>query len=233
MRRVYALILIMLKLLQKHYQKRYHGVYQHAKKLFVFDLALLFLAMTMLGASIFFFLWKPSLTGLVDMSISLGGARIKSGEEVHLTIDYANKSKFQLNNVSLGLRLPGGFIINRGKTTKAVFSDDSTFSSLKEIKAGATGQVEVYGWFWSEPGKEARFIANLSYQPENSSKREQKLSSFVANLSDSILTGQLVMATSTLSNTHLAFTYTLKNSGNRTLNNISVVNNWNAELQTK
>lgn len=220
----------MFKFLQNHYHKNYHSIYQHAKKLFAFDLALLFLAVVMLGSSIFLFLWKPSLAGQIDLSISLGSERIKSGDEIHLTVDYANKSKFKLNDVSLGLRLPEGFIINRTKTSKNTFSDDSTFASLKEIRAGATGQTEIYGWFWSEPNKEARFIANLSYQPENNTGREQKLSAFVANLSDSVLTGQLNISTTTLPNFPLKFTYTLKNSSNREINNISIANNWSANV---
>ncbi len=220
----------MIKLLKNHYHKNYHGIYQHAKKLFVFDLALLLLAFAMLVVSVFLFLWKPSLADQIDMSISLGGERIKSGEEIHLTIDYTNKSKYKLNDVSLGLHLPEGFIIDRNKTAPDVFSENSTFISLKELKAGATGQADVYGWFWSEPNKDTQFIANLSYQPENNNMREQKLASFVARLPDSILTGQLNISSSTLPNVPLKFTYTLTNSGDRTISNISVTNNWNANV---
>lgn len=223
----------MIKLLRNHYHKRYHGIYQHAKKLFVFDLGLLLLALLMLGSSIFLFFWKPGIAGLIDMSISLGNGRLKSGDEIRLTIDYANKSKFKLNNVSLGLHLPEGFIINRNKTPKEIFSNDSTFASIKEINAGATGQTEIYGWFWSEPNKETKFTANLSYQPENNSNREQKLSSFVARLSDSVITGQLDMPDSTLPNTPLKFTYTLKNSSNREINNISIFFDSSANLNNE
>lgn len=220
----------MIKLLKKHYHQNYHGIYQHAKKLFVFDLALLLLAFVMLGTSAFLFFWKPSLTDQIDVSISLGNNRIKIGDEIHLTLDYANKSKFKLNDVSLGLRLPEGFIVNRNKTATNSFSENSTFVSLKELKAGATGQVSIYGWFWNEPNKEVRFIANLSYQPENNTIREQKLSSFLARLPDSILTGQLTISSSTFPNSLLKFTYTLKNSSDRELNNISIINNWNATI---
>ena len=223
----------MFKFLRKHYHKKYHGIYQHAKKLFVFDLALLLFAFVILGAGIFLFLWKPSLAGQIDLSISLGNARLKSGGEIHLTIDYANKSKLKLNNVSLGLRLPEGFVIDRNKTAESVFADDSTFASLKEIKAGAAGKTEIYGWFWSEPNKEARFIANLSYQPENNKNREQKVSSFVANIPDSVLTGQLDMPDSTIPNSQIKFTYTLKNSSAREINNIYIVNSWNANVMNE
>ena len=38
----------MYTFLKNHYHTRYHGVYQHAKKLFIFDLALLGLALVMM-----------------------------------------------------------------------------------------------------------------------------------------------------------------------------------------
>ena len=216
----------MIKFLKKHYHKNYRRNYTHAKKLFVFDLILLFTAILMLGASVFLFLWKPSLTEQIDLSVSLGEARIKSGEEVRLTINYANNSKYALGSVSLGMRLPEGFVINRDKTATNVFSDNSIFSSIAKIAPGAIGQAEIYGWFWSEPNKEAKFTANLSYQPANKDTREQKLASLMATLPDSILSGQLFMATATLPNFPLKFTYVLQNSGAKTIDNVSVASNW-------
>ena len=216
----------MFKFLHQHYHKQYHGIYQHAKKLFAFDLALLFVALAMLASSLFFFFWKPGLAGQIDLSISLGNARIKSGEEIRLTVGYVNRSKYTLQSVSLGLRLPEGFVITRDKTATSIFSDDSIFSSITTIAAGASGQTEVYGSFWSEPNKDARFVANLSYQPGNRSNREQKLALLTANISDSVLVGELFMATSTLPNFPLNFTYTLKNSGTQTIRHVSVASNW-------
>jgi hypothetical protein len=212
----------MYNFLKNHYRKRYHGVYQHAKKLFAFDLILLFLAIAMMVSSIFLFFWKPSLAGLIDISLSLGTERVKSGEMVHLTIDYTNNSKQTLRDVSLGLRLPEGFIIDRAQTPKEVFSDNSIFTAIKEISAGASGQADLYGQFWIEPKKENRFIANLSYRPDNKNSREQKLSSLISTISDSVLTGHLTMPSSTFSNSLIKFTYTLQNSGGSQVNNISL-----------
>ena len=202
-------------------------------------MALLFVALAMLAGSLFFFFWKPGLTDQIDLSISLGEARIKSGEEVRLTINYTNRSKYNLQSVSLGLRLPDGFVINRDKTAKKIFSDESILSSITSIAPGASGQTEIYGSFWDEQNKDIRFVANLSYQPENNpdarsglrperrkNNREQKLASLIANISDSVLVGELFMATSTLPNFPLNFTYTLKNSGAQTIRHVSVASNW-------
>ena len=214
--------LYMYTFLKNHYHKRYHGVYQHAKKLFIFDLALLALATLMMASSVFLFFWKPTLTALIDVSISLGTDRIKSGEPVHLTVDYTNHSKHNLKDVSLGLRLPKGFIIDRTQTPVEIFSNESIFSSVKEIAAGASGQVDIYGQFWTEPKAEVHFIANLSYRPENKKGREQKLSSLVSSIFSSVLTDKFEAPPTAFANTVIPFTYTLQNTGNLTVNNISL-----------
>jgi hypothetical protein len=208
--------------LKNHYHKRYHGVYQHAKKLFIFDLALLGLALIMMGSSTFLFFWKPTLTALIDISISLGMDRIKSGEQVRLTVDYTNHSKQNLKDVSLGLRLPKGFIVDRTQTSADIFSNESTFSSLKEIAAGASGQVDIHGQFWTEPKTEVHFIANLSYRPENKKGREQKLSSLISSIFSSVLTDTFEASPTAFANAAIPFTYTLQNTSNRTIHNISL-----------
>lgn len=217
----------MLKFLKNHYHKRYHGIYQHAKKLFAFDLILLLLAIAMMVSSVVLFFWKPSIVGLVNISLSLGQERIQSGNEVRLTIDYTNNSKQNLKDVSLGLRLPEGFIVDRTKTSSDIFSDHSIFTAIKELNAGASGQSEIYGQFWTEPKIEKHFIANLSYRPENKNSREQKLSSLLSTIPDSVLVGNIAMLTSTFSSTPIKFTYTLRNESNSQINNISLKHNLN------
>ena len=223
----------MLTFLKNHYYRRYHGIYEHAKKLFAFDLILLGLALVMLAASLFFFFWKPTITNLIDLSVSLGNSRIKSGEPVRLTVNFTNNSKVNLTNVSLGLKLPEGFIIDRTKTPVELFSNQSIFDGVKGIAPGASGQVELFGWFWSEPKQETRFIANLSYQPENKTSREQKFSSFTANLPESVLQSNLQIPTSVFANAPVKFTYTIKNSSDQKIDAIAITTRLNgAQIDT-
>ncbi|MFA5061860.1 MAG: hypothetical protein WC526_01815 [Patescibacteria group bacterium] len=210
----------------KIYHTKYHGIYRHAKKLFVFDLALLGLAIIILAGGIFFFFWKPGITDLIDLSISLGNNRIKSGEYVHLTVDYANKSKYKLENISLGLRLPNGFTVDRTKTPESTFSKTSIFTAITTLDPGAKGQVEIFGWLWSVPNQEERITAYLAYEPHGLNRTEQKVSVYAARLPESIITGKLEMATTTFPNTPTQFTYTITNTGSETVNNISLINNW-------
>ncbi len=218
---------MLIRFLKKHYSLRYHGVYQHAKKLFVFDLVLLAAVILMIAGNIFLFFWKPSLTGLIDLSISLGNERIKSGEMTHVTINFTNNNKVPLKEVSLALRLPEGFIIDRKQTSAELFSDHSIFTRVKELDPGASGQEDVYGWFWMEPKTEEHFIANLSYRPDSNNNREQKLASVIANLPESVLVGTLNFPTSTFSSFPVTFTYTLQNSTDRAISDITIIKKLN------
>ena len=204
-----------------YYHKNYHGLYRHAKKLFVFDLGLLGLAIFMLASSLFFFFWKPGLADLVDLTLSLGGNRIKSGDYIHLTANYANRSKQTLTKTTLAIHLPDGFIIDRAKTPESVFSKDSIFN-LNDVKPGAKGQAEIYGWLWAEPKKELRLNSYISYTPESFNSPEQKLTSFLVNLPESVLTGTLDVTTSTFPNLRLPFTYKLTNTGEVKIDNINI-----------
>jgi len=209
-------------LFHRHYHLRYHGVYRHAKKLFVFDLALLGLAVIMLGASLFFFFWKPGISDLVDLTISLGGDRVKSGENVKITIEYTNRSKQSLVTPILGVRLPPGFVVDRTKTPEEKFDKSNTFH-LDKIDPGASGTEEIYGRLWTETKSDTNIIAFLSYQAEGSSSREQKLSTFIARLPSSVLTANLSTPDSAFPGTPTSFTYSLKNDGQEKLENVKLI----------
>lgn len=214
------------KFFHRIYHSRYHGIYRHAKKLFVFDLGLMALAVVMLLSGLFFFFWRPTITDLIDISISLGTGRVKSGDHVKVTIDFTNRSKYNLTNTTLALRLPNGFIVDKTLTPPSIFQPDSTFALPKELKPGAKGQAELFGWFWSEPDKEERITASLSYEPAGTNSLEQKSAVFAVTLPDSVLESSLLMPTSSFPNTPVKFTYTLTNTGSQTVNGISIANNW-------
>ena len=215
-----------------YYHKNYHGTYRNAKKLFIFDLGLLALAIFMLGASVFFFFWKPGITDLVDLSLSLGSQRIMSGQRVHLTIDYTNRSKYKLINNTLAVRLPDGFIVDRNATPKEIFSDQSTFA-IKDILPGAKGQADLYGWFWSNTGEETRIVSSLSYEPDKLNRNEQKISTFLANLSDSVLHGELEIASSSFPGSKLDFIYQLTNTGADRVDGVKILADWPGEISFK
>jgi hypothetical protein len=209
------------QLFKHHYHTRYHGVYRHAKQLFIFDLALLGTTIVLLGSGIFFLLWKPGIVDLIDVTLSLNNKRIKSGDIVQLTAEYTNRSKITLLSPTLAIHLPKGFVVDRDKTPEDVFSKNSIFK-LSNIEPGGKGKVVINGRFWSEPDQDEKIIGVLSYNTEGRKDIEQKLTSFLAHLPESILKDTLTVATTTFPKQKIPFTYSLINNGDIELKNISI-----------
>jgi hypothetical protein len=209
----------------KHYHTRYHGVYQHAKQLFVFDLFLLVLAIGMLITSVVLFIWKPGLQDQINLTISLGNARIKSGEQVDVTITFENHSKYALEDAVLGVRFPPGFVLDRAADKNSGLTAQNTFD-IKKLPPGGNGNIVLHGQLWTTPGHDERFIASLVYTPENSKNREQKFGASIIALPESVLVGELKIATSTFAGTPLAYSYSLTNSSDQTITNVFVRKNW-------
>ncbi len=210
------------KFFHHHYHSRYHGKYRQAEKLFVFDLVLLFCSIILLGASLFFFFWKPTITDLIDIEFSFGAnERLLSGHEMTLTVGYKNRSKHYLDAVVLALHLPKGFIIDRSKTPESVFSNENT-QVIGKIAPGASGKVEISGIIFAEPNVEEKISAFLSYRPENKNNKEQKISAAFFKTVGSTLLPEIRISSTTLPGHEMPITLALKNTGQTTLTNFSL-----------
>lgn len=209
------------KLFHNTYHSRYHGIYTHAKKLFIFDLVLLASTIVLLAVGLFFFFWKPGIADKIDLQISFPNERIRSGEEMKITLNFTNRSKYHLKDVSLALHLPNNFEIDRNRTPEKDFSNNSILN-ITEMEAGAKGQKEVYGRVWVEPKTEEKITAIMSYTPEGGTGREQKIVSAIMILPESILTTNITLPTTAFSNQPLPVTGSIINNGKIPLTNISL-----------
>ena len=220
----------LIKPLRKQYHFKYKNNYRHAKKLFIFDMALLFLSILLFAATIFFFFWKPGITELVDLDISLGEKRISSGQSVDLAISYHNRSKQTLKGSVLAIQLPRGFMVDRTKTTKNTFSDKSIFPTLNEIKPGQSDTLQISGTLWSTPLQEETITAILTYKASESGRVEQKINRYLVYLPDSLLVGKLKITDKLLAGQKAKFVYTLTNNSTQDLINIRLKHNWPSEI---
>ncbi len=205
----------------RHYHTRYHGIYRHARKLFVFDLILLTAALFMLGAGLFFLLWKPSLTDLIDLKLTLGIERIKSGELMAMGITYQNRTKFNLRNSVLSVQLPNGFEVDRTKTPEAEFSNQSTFD-IGVIKPGAKGEKTIWGYFWTEIGAEEKITSLLTYLPDERTSREQKMSALLVTLPESILKTEVTAPANALPGQEVPVSIAVTNQSDRTISLVDI-----------
>jgi len=207
------------------YYLKYHGVYRHAKKLFVFDMALLGLAIFLFAGSIFFFLWRPGITEYIDLSINLGQKRILSGQEVKLSIAYGNRSKYLLKSAALNVRLPAGFIVDRSRTPETLLPANYVIE-LGELRPRTGGMLEIFGRYWTSPNVDEKITAFLNYYISGEKRAEMKMTHLIANLPKSVLKGELTMSTTSLANTNMPFTYTLTNTGAAPVNEILLSYSW-------
>ncbi len=209
-------------LLHRHYHARYHGVYRHAKKLFVFDLALLGLAVAMLGASLFFFFWKPGTTDLIDLSLSIGSGRVRSGEKMILNIEYTNRSKFILHDTILALRLPPGFIL--------LDTPPKTVFQIGKVAPGSTQEIKIAGQLWSNMKTDEKIVGSLTYRAEDNKETEQKISAMILNLPESVLSLSAEIPVSSFARANLPLQLTLQNTGIEKINNILLSHNWSGKI---
>jgi len=201
----------------RHYHSRYHGFYRHAKKLFVFDLFLLGLAAVMLGSTLFFFFWRPGTTDLIDLTLSIGGARVKSGEQIVLQAEYTNRSKFTLRDATLSLRLPAGFILPKNANT--VFK-------IGEVAPGSKAKIDLPGQLWSDKKTEEKIIATFTYRAGENKYTEQKISTLLLNLPESVLITESQLPEASFADSRLPLAITLTNTGQGKIDNILLSHNW-------
>lgn len=209
------------RVLHRHYKTKYEGIYKNAKKLFVFDLILLAGSLVLFGASLFFFFWKPTIVDLVDVNFSIHAERIMAGDDIGISIDYKNRSKHKLEEVVLAIHLPAGFLVDRQKTPTEVFSLNSTVD-IGSLSAGATGNIVIFGRYFSTPLTDEKITAYFSYRPEDKKNKEQKISGAYIKTVGSNLSIEMDSPTSSLPGYNVPFTITLQNNGLLPLENISI-----------
>ena len=216
----------------KNYHRRYHGQYIHAKELFVIDIFLLAATAVLFFGTLYIMFWNPGLTDQIDLKISLSDGRVKSGELVKFTVDYTNRSKYNLNDTILALHLPEGFVVDRSQTATDTFKADSTFD-LHTLRPGAIGQAVVYGHLWVSPKQDYKTTVLLSYLPENSKNREQKLGTAIVNLPDSVLQTSLEVTDTSFAGNKIPFTFKIKNNADTNLENLKFNFNFPGTINIK
>ncbi len=210
------------RLFHRRYHLRYHGIYRHAKKLFVFDIFLIAAAVAAFGVALYFFLWRPDPTALVDLTLSLEEGRHRSGETIVLTVSYANRGELALNDAMLIFDLPPGFVISGGAEAEQIKRNHSL--ELGAIGPGEQKEISVRGRLWLTPKTEEKARVILTYRPAGEAT-ENKTAVLLFNLPESILESRLEIPSPALANAPLPFTYTLKNLSSETVDGISVASN--------
>jgi hypothetical protein len=176
--------------LEQHYQKKYHVNFVHAKKLFVFDMALLGSIIALTGCIIFWLTYNPSITDKISLNIIASKNKIKSGEFIEYTLSYKNNSNMVLVSPNLAFSAPNGFIIEKIEPENAYNKQIKSFK-LDDLPPGANGLTKISGYFYGTPEKNDNIKATLSFMQEKTKMFESKTAIMITTLRGSVLSANL------------------------------------------
>ena len=218
-----AFLLSPIHFLELHYKNKYHLNFQHAKKLFVFDMVLLFTASLLFAATIFWFTYNPTITNLIFLSIdtSSSDTKIISGDFITYTIAYQNKSNIKIVSPSLTIRLPIGFVIEAIAPKESFNSAERKFT-LADLHPQQHGQATVSGWFYGTPDVENKITAILEYTQEGKASKEVKSTPLFQFHRGSVLKIGINAPEKFIATGSVPIKITLTNTGKRTLNAINL-----------
>jgi len=206
---------------QVHYQKRYHLQYRHARKLFVFDLALLSSTIVLLATIAVVHFYDPTITADISLSISTNEERIQSGQEAEFIIEYANDSQYVLTDTKLALQLPIGFLPSITTPENSYESHTRTFT-LGDIVPGQSSMVSISGQLFAEPEDQKLVGAFITYTSEKTGRRESKAVHFQFTARGSVLVTSVESPTETIAGSNMPFTLELHNTGEFPLANLEI-----------
>jgi len=200
----------------RQYHTRYHLKYRHAKKLFVFDIGLLLIALSLLIAALVLLVWKPSIMDKIDLSVKFDNVNLKSGENACLLISYKNRNNIKLLNPTLSVNWPENFFI----INEEVGYGRHWTKKLETIDSAKTEEFKICGKVWGQTKTDQIFSAALSYQPENTNYSEQKNSLFKINLNDSVVKFEMQIPESSLPSNNVNASITVKNTNAEKIENL-------------
>ena len=204
---------------EMHYKKKYHLNFKHAKKLFVFDILLLFSIIILAISTISWFAYDPGIAKYVDLSIKPSIDRIISGDYITYNIKYKNNSEKTLQDSILFINLPKGFIVDKTIPQNKFNSENNSFI-LENILKNEQAELEISGWYYDTPHQETHVTLELSYLQDDRKDRESKLTNLIQTHRGSILEGNLKLSNYTLAQGTLPLQINLKNTGKQKLENI-------------
>ncbi len=216
-----AFLLSPIHFAEMHYKKKYHLNFKHAKKLFVFDMALLASILILIVATAGWFFYNPDVTAQIDLSIKPSSDRIISGDYITYTINYKNNSEKKLENATLLLSLPPGLVIDKIEPAD-IWQEKNHSFGLSEILENETGTIIIAGRYFDTPHQETHITAELVYNQDDRTNEEVKLVTLIQIHRGSTLKLELDSTDRILSDGSIPIKLTLKNNGEQTLDNISL-----------
>lgn len=164
----------------KHFERRKRRGVIRAGGTFIFACA--FLA----AAAWAVFIALPNKSGFSEKDVIVeitGSENISIGDSLTYVVSYKNHEAVSLRNVSLNVRYPAGFVIE--KTSVPANNDGKDEWLLGDILPNAEGEIEITGKLYGNISEEQSLRAFLTYTPDNFHSEFEKVAAFVTRVADS------------------------------------------------
>ena len=180
-----ALLLSPIHAGEMQYKKRYHLRYNHAKKLFLFDLLLVIFALFVCTATIWWQLYDPTVTANITLTLQGPEDRLTSGERVTISAHYKNNSDVILEDVVLDYQLPTHAIFT---TITPEIEHDKSRITLPNIAPGDSGSVSFTFEYISSPNADDDIVMQLLYVQAEKKMQERVTARRTLSVSGSTIT---------------------------------------------
>ncbi len=109
-------------------------------------------------------------TGAIEFSLE-GPKNVVSGQEVTYTVSYKNFDRINLQNASIRLTYPEGFVFTSAEPQPSQGTDFWDIGNIEKLRSG---EIKIKGYLINEAGKNEIALASLAYTPSNFSSEFKK-----------------------------------------------------------
>ncbi len=217
-----------------HYKHRYHLRFEHARKLFLFDMILVFSTVAIAGAGLFWRWYDPTITDLIELSVvpvsSETGTpidRVKSGEYLTYQATFTNNSDILMTNTALTFSMPNGFVfvtstLPRSDSEVSTTHPTNILFDLPPLRPSESGSLSITGYFYGTPDTDEHVITTLTYQQEGKDVWEQKIARTITTLRGSVIELRASLPHNILNRGTVPLIISITNTGNHPVNTISL-----------
>lgn len=220
-----------VKPLKKHYAKKYHGKYTHAKKLFILDMVLLgvigvlaFINIYMaLGGQFDFF----RLADRALLDVSYDKEKIVSGEDITFYFNYLNNSEDLLESAKLTVDLPHNFRVKNYLPEN--FNAHNHILDIGNLPAGANGKLQITGRLYGSIGEPHEISGVFSYNVGRRQGNQILNASYF--IEDSKIGATSNLPSAVVKNQLFNFSFDYYNDSDEPIDKILIMPEWSADFR--
>lgn len=163
---------------EMRYKHLYHLKFAHAKKLFAFDMILLLSTIVLFAMATFWWLYDPTITELVhlDVTVSTETNRLRSGDDITLSISYSNDSDVSLIDPILHIKLPIGFVTEEMNKEQSFYNGGNIMKiPLDNVPPDNSGELLLKGKYYGPKDEDQSIETMLIYKQEGKSAPESDI----------------------------------------------------------